>query len=106
MHNLPEFEAREHANVMRYVRQVFGESGDQSNLVDLIGYEDGHYRAIFRPLYFIIQPGKDKPSKSQWNTLKKHMKRLDKRVFIFRQHGETHTKQGPCYYIDFGFFAN
>ena len=106
MTDLPEFKPRKHAGVMRFVRQVFGDSGDQSNLVDLIAYEDGHYRAIFRPGYFIIQPGNDAPSKSQWNTLKKHMKRLDKQIFIFRQHGETRTKEGPCYYIDFGFFAN
>ena len=104
MQDLPEFKLRKFAGVMHYARRVFG-VGDQSNLIDLIAYDDGHYRALFAPAYFVIQPGRSEPSKSQWNTLKKHMKRLDKQVFIFREHGQIQSKQGPCYYIDFGFFA-
>lgn len=75
-----------------------------TQLVDLIAYEDGHYRAIFKPDYFVLTG--DAPTKSQWNTLKKHLKRIDDQVFIFKEHGDVPCGDGErCYYLDFGFFS-
>ena len=101
--DLPEFDrSRKHHVVQGYIRRVFSQGSDTA-LRDLITYDDGHYRATFSPDYFVIQEGKTDPSKSQWNTLKKRMKRIDRQVFIFRNHGKT--KDG-LYYIDFGFFLD
>ncbi len=103
MKSLPEFRPRRPNDVRRYIVQVLG--GD-ARLYDLIEYEDGHYRAVFDPDYFVLAEDRDEPSRSQWNTLKKRMKRIDSTVFVFKEHGETRYQDDPAFYIDFGFFAN
>jgi hypothetical protein len=98
--DLPEFELRTMQQVLPYARSVFGDS-----LVSLQPYEDGHFRAIFHKGHFTIQEGATEPTKSQWNTLKKQMKRRNRGVFIFKEHGKIDCEADvDCYYIDFGFF--
>jgi hypothetical protein len=81
--------------------------GEDEYLRRVIPYEDGHFRAVFRPGYFVRQPGAIEPTKSQWNTFKKHLKRMNKLVFVFREHGTIDCEDGEpgCVYVDFGFFA-
>ncbi len=107
-HELPEFEPRTVEQVLPFAKSVFGDS-----LVTLQPYEDGHFRAIFRKTHFTIHEGATEPSKSQWNTLKKQMKRRNRGVFIFKEHGkfdcarmdaEDVTADDECYFVDFGFF--
>ena len=78
--------------------------------MQVITYDDNHFRAIFRKDYFALAEGQTEPSRSQWNTLKKHMKRLDNDVFVFKNYGEApcganvREPGATCYYVDFGFF--
>jgi hypothetical protein len=111
--DLPEFEKRKQHIVMPYITQIFRGDGSGSFLLKLIPYDDGHYRAVFKSTYFELQLDAIEPTKSQWTTLKKKMKRHDKRTFIFKQHGEINcddisTNVSPnrdyrCFYVDFGF---
>ena len=85
-----------------------GPSG--SALLQLIEFKDHHYRAVFDSSCFQLAEGKEMPSKSQWNSLKKRLKRRDRSIFIFRQYGrvncDAHGKSltaDTCLYIDFGF---
>jgi hypothetical protein len=107
MKQLPEFKRRSREQVMRFVREVFGGSAAMhaSHLVDLIEHQDMHYRVLFKSTYFILPAGQTEPSKSQWNTLKKKLKRHDRDVFVFKDHGTVKTPEGTNYYLDFGFFA-
>lgn len=110
---LPEFEKRKPHLVMPYITKIFRGDAGGSYLLKLISYEDGHYRAVFKSTYFELQPEATEPTKSQWTTLKKKMKRHNKRVFIFKQHGEmdcqtiaTNAAANAgyrCLYVDFGF---
>lgn len=110
---LPEFEKRKQHIVMPYITQIFRGGAGGSYLIKLIAHEDGHYRAVFKSTYFEPQPETDAPTKSQWTTLKKKMKRHDKQIFIFKQHGEidcetvaanvSAARDYRCLYIDFGF---
>ncbi len=106
--DLPAFKARNRAAVTAYVNQVFSHEG-QSNgayLQQLVEYDDHHFRAVFSPAYFSLLDGESQPSKSQWNNLKKKMKRHDKDIFLFKEHGEIITESGERgYYVDFGFFV-
>jgi len=103
MSNLPTFDRTRHPDAVRnFISQALSR-GNTRFLRDLIVYEDGHYRAVFSPDYFILQPDRDVPSKSQWNTLKKHLKRVDNRVFVFKDYGET---DDGFYWLDFGFFVD
>ncbi len=81
-----------------------------SALLELIEYEDHHFRAIFSLKYFQLHDGAHLPSKSQWNTLKKKLKRRNRTIFVFREYGQidcgkpgdSRTGQS-CLYLDFGF---
>lgn len=98
MSDLPEFdEGVPFHKVNSYAMQIFGDK-----LVNLQSYDDGHYRAVFEKSLFTLTEGNTEPTKSQWNTLKKRMKRINRNVFIFKAHGETAENH---YYLDFGFFA-
>jgi hypothetical protein len=110
MKPLPRFQKHDPDKVKHFVSQVFSriERPEDTFVFDVVEYEDGHCRVFFSPGYF----GRDLPSKSQWNSLKKKMKRHNKRVFVFKEHGKitrTNTDStvddSDCYYIDFGFFA-
>lgn len=104
MKDLPPFIHRFHATVDEYANRVFTHVGqEESALVELIQYEDEHFRAIFRLNFFVLAEGATEPSKSQWNTLKKRMKRMNKTVFTFKEHGQLEHQGQVCGYVDFGF---
>ena len=72
--------------------------------------ETGRFRVIFSASFFQLAEGRAQPSKSQWNTLKKRLKRRDRTIFIFRDYGvldcaEAGTKRRGeiCLYLDFAF---
>lgn len=120
MKNLPQFHPQRREDVLAFLNAIFihpGETTASSAVQRLLAYPDGHYRVIFRRSYFILPAGQTEPSKSQWNTLKKKMKRHHPRVFIFKEHGGTccgaadnaddaAAPDANCYYLDFGFFAH
>lgn len=99
---LPEFRKRQRQRAEKLLTTALSH-GERHYLRELIEYEDGHYRAIFDPAYFTAAEGRAAPSKSQWNTLKKRLKRHDEQLFIFKEHGET---ADGSFYLDFGFFAH
>jgi hypothetical protein len=102
---LPEFEKREKQQVLPLMNTVF-----RGQLADLIEYEDGHFRAVLRPDVFTLQPGETQPTRSQWSTLKKRLKRHNRRIFVFKEHGAipcpNAAQSATCYYLDFGFFLD
>jgi hypothetical protein len=109
MSNVPRFRKRRRDMVESFAARVFSKADNATHLRRLIGFEDGHWRAVFEPAYFTLTEGRTEPSKSQWNTLKKRMKRIDPSVFIFREYGDTHCdpeSDATCLYVDFGFFEN
>ena len=79
-------------------------------LQQLIEYDDHHFRAVFAAEYFQLREGQPEPSKSQWNTLKKKIKRRNRSIFVFREQGKTDCGDGqsaePCLYLDFGFLLD
>lgn len=105
---LPEFRKTQYTYAMKFINSVLSGAGGAS-LIRLESFEDNHFRAIFTPRYFQLAPDSSQPSKSQWNTLKKKMKRRNHSVFIFREYGaiDCQTKNrktnDKCLYIDFGF---
>lgn len=105
MNELPSFSKRPQDMVQRFAVRAFTHPGGDghSDLLHLIAHDDGHYRALFAPAYFILSEGQTEPSKSQWNTLKKKLKRLDKQAFVFKEHGTTEHQGKTLYYLDFGF---
>jgi hypothetical protein len=107
MKDLPRFQRRHRDHVMAFINHVFMQ-GSSSYLRDLIEYDDGHYRVVFDMAIFSLQSGQTQPSKSQWNNLKKKLKRHDPKVFMFKAHGEVdcgNFASEKCGYMDFGFFA-
>lgn len=98
---LPSFRKTSFGFAESYARRVFGAA-----LVDINVQAGGYFRAFFQQGYFTIQPGKDAPSKSQWNTLKKHMKRLNRNVLVLKQTGHIVQNNEPVYFVDFGFLEN
>ncbi len=111
MSDLPAFRARPTQTVVDYISEVLTnfQVSEVTAFVRLIEYDDNSYRAVFKPGYFVLAEGQNAPSKSQWNSLKKKMKRHEPRVFIFKEHGEIgcEADEGSgCYYVDFGFFEH
>ena len=107
MKDLPAFKARPRDQVMTLVHRVLmlDSHSDHSYLHELVAHDDGHYRVLFDPAYFVLQPERDEPSKSQWSNLKKKFKRHDPNVFVFKEYG-TQMVNGKAYaFLDFGFFA-
>jgi len=101
---LPAFIRRDRDDVFELMRGLLTNPFQQpptSHLKAVIPYDDGHFRVLFDPAYFILAAGADAPSKSQWNTLKKRLKRHEPTLFIFKQHGT----QGAALYLDIGFVA-
>ena len=83
-----------------------------SSLLQLIEFDDHHFRVIFDLKQFQLAEGTRLPSKSQWNSLKKRLKRRDRSIFVFRQYGPidcaSHGKAlaaQTCLYLDFGFLV-
>lgn len=104
---LPEFRRIGRERVITYLKNVFvnDRASPVSQFHSLVEYDDGHYRALFKPGYFVLSDDQPAPTKSQWNTLKKHMKRMNPDVFLFKEHGEVSCGDSQCFYVDFGFFA-
>jgi hypothetical protein len=103
MSDLPLFDRSRSLEMVRsYLSRVFKHGAD-GYLRDLLVFDDGHYRAVFDSFYFTIGEGRSEPSRSQWNTLKKHMRRLDRSVFIFKEYGFL---DDGLAYVDFGFFVD
>ena len=107
MKDLPAFKARPRDQVMALVHRVLtlDSHSDHSYLHELVAHQDGHYRVLFDPGYFVLQPGQAEPTKSQWSSLKKKFKRHDPGVFVFKEHGMITADDKPYSYLDFGFFA-
>ena len=108
MKPLPTFKPRPRELVVEFITEVMtlGPSSDRSYVNALIEHGDGHYRVLFDPAYFVLPAGQSQPSKSQWNNLKKRMKRHEPLVFVFKEHGDAIGADGrQCCYLDFGFFA-
>ena len=101
MKGLPEFDTSKHPDMVRGFAERVMMRGDTPYLHDLYAYGDGHFRIIFDPDYFILQDDRTEPSRSQWNTLKKRMKRMNRNVFVFKDHG---VQDDGFYWIEFGFF--
>ena len=103
MSDLPDFDrTRDVDKVRGFARHAFTR-GSHSFFEDLQTYNDGHYRVLFDPSYFVLGEGQAQPSRSQWNTLKKHLKRMDRQLFVFKAHGFTEAGSA---YVDFGFFRD
>lgn len=113
-HELPEFQRRAKQKVLPLLNDVF-----RGQVVELLDYPDGHFRVILKADVFTLQPGENAPTRSQWSTLKKRLKRRDKQIFIFKDSGSLPCpKAAPvqnaegddaapiCYYLDFGFFLH
>lgn len=106
--DLPEFRKTKYSYAMTYINGVLM-GGDGASLVRLEEFDDKHFRAVFKVSYFQLAEDADLPSKSQWNTFKKKMKRRNHSVFVFREYGSIDcgktntTVQQACLYIDFGF---
>ena|SRR5258708_7201248 len=107
MKDLPAFRRHRHSDVVDYISEILinEKSAEDSCFIDLLDYEDGHYRVLFKPRYFSLQDGQTGPTKSQWNSLKKKMKRRDSTVFVFKVYGEVGTKDKQ-YFLDFGFLSD
>lgn len=116
MKALPTFKPRPHAYVHDFISRVLVNSqvSEDTHLRDLVTYPEGYYRAIFAPTYFVLAEATTEPTKSQWNTLKKRVKRLNPGVFVFKEYGIIPCNAAApagqpddyCLYLDFGFFAH
>lgn len=109
MKELPPFKRMGHTHIQRLLSEVFIHPRDleTSYFRRLVEFDDGHYGAVFDLDYFA---GAETPTKSQWNTLKKKLKRHDKRIFVLKEHGVTTCHEDAqelrCGVIEFGFFAH
>lgn len=101
MKELPTFRFSTQAYVTTYAEKVFGDK-----FVSVVSLPRNAYRALFAPNYFTLQPEQTEPSKSQWNTLKKRMKRIHGGVFVFKEHGAMNVNKLDCLYVDFGFLPD
>ncbi|HRL10987.1 MAG TPA: hypothetical protein PKX07_03850 [Aggregatilineales bacterium] len=99
MDELPRFRKMRFDAVHQFASRALSHEG-KTALRQLQAFDDHHYRAWFSPDYFMLGEDRPEPTRSQWSTLKKRFKRLQRDVFIFKDHGQ----QGDLYYIDFGFF--
>lgn len=98
MKDLPTFRKSHYDYAENYAQQVFGDA------FQMLSAQTGDYfRVLFLPSYFVLQDDRTEPSKSQWNTLKKRMRRINPQVFVFKAHGETQVDEQTLYYMDFGF---
>ncbi len=104
-YDLPEFDAKQaKQRGLPFIKGIFADALVKLNIED-----DGRCRAIFKKSYFVLQEGNTEPSKSQWSTLKKKIKRHNRGVFVFKETGEiacSPESETMCYYLDFGFFKN
>ncbi len=108
MKALPQFRRRHAEEVHDLVAHILTNKVDaRSALRRVVEREDRSFRAIFEPRYFVLAEGESEPTKSQWNNLKKKLKRASSDTFVFKDHGREDCEPGTpgCFYVDFGFFA-
>ena len=108
MKDLPKFKKHNYDHVLALATEVMTRhpDADRSYLRRLDVLPDGHYRLAFDLNYFVMEA--DEPTKSQWNSLKKKLKRHDKAIFVFKEHGIIAIGEqagGKLGYLEFGFFA-
>lgn len=108
MKELPKFRREGRRTVEGLLTQVFTHPNepDVSYFRGLVEYPDGHYAAVFSLGYFVDT---DVPSKSQWNSLKKKLRRHDRRIFVFKEQQivlcGNFDAAVRCGQMEFGFFA-
>ena len=106
MHSeIPTFRHVKRSYVARLIHSALSNERG-SALLELIEFEDNHFRVVFAASYFQLAAGSDGPSKSQWNTLKKKLKRRDRSIFIYRAHGKLQSAAAESddkYFLDIGF---
>ena len=106
MKELPRFTKQSSERVKHFAIQVFTHPSDpeKSYFQELHEHEDKHFSVVFSLNYF---ENATIPTKSQWNSLKKKLKRHDKRLFIFKEHLIVKCDGGEdlqrCGQIEFGF---
>lgn len=107
--DLPVFRKVPRRYAARFINEALS-SPRGASLLDLIEFEDHHFRVIFRVDYFQLSVDASAPSKSQWSTLRKKLKRRNRSVFVFRESGQLECPQSVavdgqqiCLYLDFGF---
>jgi hypothetical protein len=108
MKDLPRFRRRDPEHVEAFIAHILTNKVDpRTTLRRLIERADHSFRAVFDPRFFVLSEGETEPSRSQWNNLKKKLKRAAPDAFIFKDHGREDCAPGKpgCYYIDFGYFA-
>ena len=106
MKDLPEFKAHKHEEVVMFITQVLTHPNkpEETYFRRLVEYEDGHYGAEFSLSYFAST---DIPTKSQWNSLKKKLKRHDKKAFVFKDYSIVPCADSvSCGFVEFGFYAH
>jgi len=104
--DLPQFKVRKQEDVVEFITRVLTQPNkpEVSYFRRLVEYEDGHYGVEFSLGYFIST---EVPTKSQWNSLKKKLKRRDKKVFVFKKHNVILCDASAwCGFLEFGFFAH
>jgi hypothetical protein len=109
MSDIPEFRKQPFDRVHKFMAEVLTnpQAGPKSCLRQLKVDKTTHqYRALFDPAYFALSTDRPAPTKSQWTTLRKRMKRHRSDVFIFKGHGTTMFQGKECYYLNFGFFVD
>lgn len=109
MTDLPDFRKMKREDVEQRIGVLLTneyQTPPKNHVRELIEYDDGHYRALFDPAYFILPEGQTEPTKSQWNNLKKKIKRHESRIFLFKEYGAMMQAGERLYYLDFGWFAN
>jgi hypothetical protein len=103
--DLPKFKARSREHVMGFISGVLTQPNKPTETYfrRLVEYEDGHYGAEFSLSYFASA---EVPTKSQWNSLKKKLKRHDKKAFVFKEHRIIPCDDATgCGFLEFGFFV-
>ncbi len=108
MKDLPKFKRHNYDHVLALATEVMTRHPnlEESYLRRLDLLRDGHYRLTFDLDYFVTESGE--PTKSQWNSLKKKLKRHDKEIFVFKEHGISSAPEqsGEHWgYLEFGFFV-
>jgi hypothetical protein len=104
---LPKFQRRQFDEVHKFIAQLLTNPNYSIHtcLVELQTFDDGHFRALFKPEYFVLEAEQHSPTKSQWNTFKKRLKRHNPAIFVFKEHGAIEHQGQQCYYVDFGFLT-
>lgn len=106
MKELPQFTKQSPERVKHFIAQVFTHPNapEHTYFQELHEHEDKHFSVIFSLNYF---ENTTTPTKSQWNSLKKKLKRHDKRVFVFKDHVVIRCNEGAdapqCGQIEFGY---